>query len=529
MNRKIVVFVVLLTLFSSLFALNKPKFTTLTLKYSTDDGSTWKSVKGDFSTGFLLALDSTSSDTYTLDLGDSTSTNLKIDEGKYPFALTSTPTTEFFNWWKAKGVTATADSSSKNGVLWKIIHGTAPTFYIKADASGNLSIIDGLSALGYTESGTPVSSKEAPYEIDSDYPKGNYEYTGTISSNSVDSLPIKIKLRIATLEELQNEALQNAKANSKMTTPEYVIGESSSVINFNISVKYPKLQGYITDDLKNDIKINLSDGRLFKKGCEISVKNNGAVLGTYVATGNESEIYLRDITSSSRVKFNSLSNKTDTWQISFKGTTPGTYFWNFYSVVAKDGDFGNSTKETVIAGQSTNSLILKSASKWYDGQGEPSDNLGEDGDYYLNSKNGDFYKKENGTWVKRGNIKGIQGPQGAQGSTGEKGTDGKQGKNGAAALLKTTKEPAGKNCEYGGLKIETGVDLNGNGILDSNEINKNSVSFICNGAPTDAFDVTGSGCSIQTVDDTSNNFILFSLIFLLSILFSLKLIGNKKN
>jgi len=51
---------------------------------------------------------------------------------------------------------------------------------------------------------------------------------------------------------------------------------------------------------------------------------------------------------------------------------------------------------------------------------------------------------------------------------------------GANSLIHTTAEPIGSNCEYGGVKIETGVDLNGNNILDANEVN--STAFACNGA-----------------------------------------------
>jgi hypothetical protein len=86
---------------------------------------------------------------------------------------------------------------------------------------------------------------------------------------------------------------------------------------------------------------------------------------------------------------------------------------------------------------------------------------------------------------------GATGPQGAQGSIGEIGPAGTQGPqgvqgpagttgtNGLNALIKTTTEPAGANCANGGTKIETGLDANGNGVLDLEEINSNSTSFIC--------------------------------------------------
>lgn len=63
---------------------------------------------------------------------------------------------------------------------------------------------------------------------------------------------------------------------------------------------------------------------------------------------------------------------------------------------------------------------------------------------------------------------------------GNNGANGTNGLNGIGALIATTSEPAGANCANGGSKISSGSDANGNGILDSAEIT--SVSYICTGA-----------------------------------------------
>lgn len=77
---------------------------------------------------------------------------------------------------------------------------------------------------------------------------------------------------------------------------------------------------------------------------------------------------------------------------------------------------------------------------WYSGSGAPSAGIGADGDYYLNTANGDVYKKTSGSWGSIGNIKGpqgetgatgAQGPQGVQGETGATGAQGPQGETGA--------------------------------------------------------------------------------------------------
>lgn len=52
------------------------------------------------------------------------------------------------------------------------------------------------------------------------------------------------------------------------------------------------------------------------------------------------------------------------------------------------------------------------------GTGAPESSLGSNGDVYLNTSNGDFYKKEDGVWTLKGNLKGPQGEQGPQGPAG---------------------------------------------------------------------------------------------------------------
>ena len=63
--------------------------------------------------------------------------------------------------------------------------------------------------------------------------------------------------------------------------------------------------------------------------------------------------------------------------------------------------------------------------------------------------------------------------------SGNDGADGIDGNDGATALIATSTEPAGANCANGGVKIEAGVDDNGNGQLDSNEVD--STQYICDG------------------------------------------------
>ena len=74
---------------------------------------------------------------------------------------------------------------------------------------------------------------------------------------------------------------------------------------------------------------------------------------------------------------------------------------------------------------------------------------------------------------------GADGQDGDEGPMGPVGPQGPAGNDGETALIETSTEPAGTNCANGGVKIEAGVDDNGNGQLDSNEVD--STQYICDG------------------------------------------------
>ncbi|MEL6916391.1 MAG: hypothetical protein AAFO99_01545 [Bacteroidota bacterium] len=52
------------------------------------------------------------------------------------------------------------------------------------------------------------------------------------------------------------------------------------------------------------------------------------------------------------------------------------------------------------------------------------------------------------------------------------------GENGLNSLINIIEEPISENCPNGGFKIETGIDINTNGILESDEVQ--ATNFICN-------------------------------------------------
>jgi hypothetical protein len=120
----------------------------------------------------------------------------------------------------------------------------------------------------------------------------------------------------------------------------------------------------------------------------------------------------------------------------------------------------------------------------------------------INNGNGTYtFNYSDGTSYTTGNLTGPQGPiglTGLQGPSGEAGPQGPQGptgtngSNGLNALIKTTAEPAGANCTNGGSKIETGLDANGNGVLDVGEVNVLHTSYVCNGNGSSEAVISGS-------------------------------------
>ena len=60
------------------------------------------------------------------------------------------------------------------------------------------------------------------------------------------------------------------------------------------------------------------------------------------------------------------------------------------------------------------------------------------------------------------------------------------------SLILMTPEPPGSHCAFGGEKIQTGIDLNGNGVLDANEVQE--TAYVCSAANSSADD-GGTGLS----------------------------------
>jgi hypothetical protein len=72
---------------------------------------------------------------------------------------------------------------------------------------------------------------------------------------------------------------------------------------------------------------------------------------------------------------------------------------------------------------------------------------------------------------------GTPGVSGMPGTNGNNGSAGDAGVNGLTALTKLSSEPAGANCKFGGARVDTGLDTNGNGTLESSEVT--ATQYVC--------------------------------------------------
>lgn len=135
-----------------------------------------------------------------------------------------------------------------------------------------------------------------------------------------------------------------------------------------------------------------------------------------VVVGSDDVIYISK--QSSNTNHDPVTDSTHTW-------------WDVFPIVGVQGPTG-PTGPTGPAGSdgadgATGPAGADGAdgvdgSTWYHGAGAPSNGTGIDGDYYLNTTNGDVYTKSSGSWGSP--IENLTGPTGATGPAGADGADG---------------------------------------------------------------------------------------------------------
>jgi hypothetical protein len=136
---------------------------------------------------------------------------------------------------------------------------------------------------------------------------------------------------------------------------------------------------------------------------------------------------------------------------------------------------------------------------WRSGNGVPHNSLGVNGDYYLNSANGDVYHKALGTYSVHVNIKG---PTGETGPVGEVGPAGPQIDGLSSDMAGGISVVGGVGCRY--LSVGDGGSVFDNGAISTDGAGNLSIngSLNCSAMNTDngLFSSDGNGnVSLQTL------------------------------
>ena len=119
---------------------------------------------------------------------------------------------------------------------------------------------------------------------------------------------------------------------------------------------------------------------------------------------------------------------------SFVGTAPDTSTPGIQNAIVRVTYPDHSTTDVtvkVVVLKEKSGAAGKDGASIHSGSGTPKTNVGNNGDTYVNTTNGDIYKKEAGVWQLAGNIKGAQGSKGDKGDTGAQGPKGSKGDTGA--------------------------------------------------------------------------------------------------
>ncbi len=175
-----------------------PFFLDADLIVSTDK-SAWEPADGNLADGFVIGLDALI-EYYYLDLGPNTQTNVPLMESYFPFYLnTGSLPANFYPYWAGKGVFEGC-TGAWQPIMWQIISGELPTFYIRYLAGPKVApfmLVDGLQYL--------LGQPDDYLRVNGVYPFGTYQYTGfvqDVTGNMSDEVLVKITFTSEVYQEI---------------------------------------------------------------------------------------------------------------------------------------------------------------------------------------------------------------------------------------------------------------------------------------------------------------------------------------
>ncbi|MDD4554387.1 MAG: cohesin domain-containing protein, partial [Bacteroidales bacterium] len=172
-----------------------PLVSAVALEYSTTGTTPWIPVNGTLGTGYDLCID-TDIPFYYLDI-NTLVVNVPLAstgfvQNGFKLNTTSLPPT-WSAYWNAKGVNAGATPGTWQAVMYQIILGNQPMFYINYTGT-DYQLIDGMQ---YQLNGTIATLR-----VSGDYPQWAYGYTGSVTDiNGCVSNPMNIQMTFNTIPD----------------------------------------------------------------------------------------------------------------------------------------------------------------------------------------------------------------------------------------------------------------------------------------------------------------------------------------
>ncbi len=169
-----------------------PVVTAAAVAFSLNPEGPWSGLSGDLATGYSICIDP-QNQYYYLDLQ-----SIAVSNGLQPGNLngfkvdtTNLPPT-WWSYWAGRGVNGSSGNQFPwQDMMWQIIHGLAPIFYIY-ETAGDPMLVDGLVF--------QLTSQITPLRLSGDYPQWNYSYRGNVTDvNSCISSFFDIFLEVNTV------------------------------------------------------------------------------------------------------------------------------------------------------------------------------------------------------------------------------------------------------------------------------------------------------------------------------------------
>lgn len=154
-----------------------PTFTELYLQNQVQGSGNWIDLDvlqpRDLQIAFEMYLNS-GVDYYDINIKDTSLSNYNLAPKYHPFYLDEVQYPTAFNYyWAAKGVYEDC-SGTWEPIMWDIITGVEPMFYLRVDNDQNMMLVDGLQ---YALDNMPVD-EDIYVRVNGDYPLGGYLFTG---------------------------------------------------------------------------------------------------------------------------------------------------------------------------------------------------------------------------------------------------------------------------------------------------------------------------------------------------------------